>query len=169
MRAHQLKMNPTKSFLGMSSDKFLGFIVASKGNHMDPDKINAIQNMQPPKTLKELRGLQGRLVYIRRLIANLSGWCQPFTRLMKKGVSFVYDACLPERFWGCQRISHQASSPRSSSVGKIILTLCKSYGSCFGHPACGKEWWRLRTSYLLLNLNFDRGWMLLQPPSKKNA
>jgi len=27
MRAHRLKMNPTKSFLGVSSGKFLGFIV----------------------------------------------------------------------------------------------------------------------------------------------
>jgi len=30
MRAHQLKMNPTKSFLGVSSGKFLGFIITSK-------------------------------------------------------------------------------------------------------------------------------------------
>ena len=61
MRAHQLKMNPTKSLLGMSSGKFLGFIVTSKGIHLDPDKVKAIQGMQPPKTLKELRGLQGKL------------------------------------------------------------------------------------------------------------
>ena len=42
MRAHQLMMNPTKSFLGVSSGKFLGFIVTSKGIHVDPDKIKAI-------------------------------------------------------------------------------------------------------------------------------
>ena len=58
MRAHQLKMNPTKSFLGVSSGKFLGFIVTSRGIHLDPDKVKAIQNMHPPKNLKEFRGLQ---------------------------------------------------------------------------------------------------------------
>jgi len=42
MRAHQLKMNPTKSFLGVSSGKLLGFIVTSKGIHIDPDKVKAI-------------------------------------------------------------------------------------------------------------------------------
>ena len=42
MRAHQLKMNPVKSFLGVLSGKFLGFIVTSKGIHLDPDKIKAI-------------------------------------------------------------------------------------------------------------------------------
>ena len=31
MRAHQLKMNPTKSFQGVASGKFLGFVVTSKG------------------------------------------------------------------------------------------------------------------------------------------
>jgi len=42
MRAHQLKMNPTKSFLGVSNGKFLGFIVTSKEIHIDPDKVKAI-------------------------------------------------------------------------------------------------------------------------------
>ena len=36
MWAHQLKMNPTKSFLGVASDKFPGFVVTSKGIHLDP-------------------------------------------------------------------------------------------------------------------------------------
>ena len=45
MRAHQLKMNSTKSFLGVSSGKFLKFIVTSKGIHLDPDKIKTIQDM----------------------------------------------------------------------------------------------------------------------------
>jgi len=64
MRAHQLKMNLTKSFLRVSCDKFVGIIFISKGIHLDPDKVKAIQSMQPPRTLKELRGLQGRLTYI---------------------------------------------------------------------------------------------------------
>ena len=36
MQAYQLKMNPTKSFLGVSSGKFLGFVVTSKGIQLDP-------------------------------------------------------------------------------------------------------------------------------------
>jgi len=86
MQAHQLKMNPTKSFLRVSSGKFLGFIVTSKEIHIDPHKIKAIQDTQSRKNLKELKGRQGRLAYIRRFIVNLSSRCQPFTRLMKKSV-----------------------------------------------------------------------------------
>ena len=47
MRAHQLKMNPTKSFLGVCSGKFLGFVITSKGIHLDPEKISAIRDMEP--------------------------------------------------------------------------------------------------------------------------
>ena len=108
MRAHQLKMKPTKSFLRVSSNKFLGFIVTSKRIHLDPDKVETVQNMQPPKTLKELRGLQGRLAYILRFIINLSGRCQPFTQLMKKGVSFMWDDACQKAFEGYQRMPHQA-------------------------------------------------------------
>ena len=57
MWAHQLKMNPTKSFLGVVSGKFLGFVVTSKGIHLDTEKIRAIQEMQSLRNLKELRGL----------------------------------------------------------------------------------------------------------------
>ena len=59
MRAHQLKMNPNKSLLGVASGKFLGFVVTSKRTNLNPEKIYAIQEMQPPRNLRELRGLQG--------------------------------------------------------------------------------------------------------------
>jgi len=45
MMAHQLNLNPTKSFLGVASGKFLRFIVTSKGIHLDPEKVRAIQEM----------------------------------------------------------------------------------------------------------------------------
>ena len=52
-------MNPTKSILGVASGKFLEFIVTSKEIHLNPEKIHAVQEMQPLRNLKELRGLQG--------------------------------------------------------------------------------------------------------------
>jgi len=52
-------MNPTKSFLGVANGKFLGFVGTYKRIHLDPEKVHAIQEMQPPRNLKELRELQG--------------------------------------------------------------------------------------------------------------
>ena len=94
LREHQLKMNPLKCAFGVTSGKFLGFIVRYRGIEIDPDKIKAISELPPPKNLRELRGLQGRLAYIRRFISNLTGRCHLFLRLIKKGTPFVWDrAC----------------------------------------------------------------------------
>ena len=57
MRAHQLKMNPTKSFLGVASGKFLEFVVTSTGIHLDPEKVRAIQEMQPPQKPQGAQGI----------------------------------------------------------------------------------------------------------------
>jgi len=45
--------------------------------------------MHPSNNLKELRGLQGRLAYIRRFITNLSGHCQRSPNSWKR-VSLLY-------------------------------------------------------------------------------
>jgi len=84
--------------LGVASGKFLVFVVTSKGIFLDPEKVRAVQEMQPPKSLRELRGLQGQLAYIRRFISNLSGRSQPFIKLMKKGVSFIRDDAYQQEF-----------------------------------------------------------------------
>ena len=59
--------------------------------------------MPPPKMLKEFRGIQGRLAYIRRFISNLSGKCRHFSRLMKKGIDFVWDKECDEAFKDIKR------------------------------------------------------------------
>ena len=54
MREHQLKMDSTKSFMGVAGGKFLGFAVTSKGIHLDPEKVRAIQRCNLQETLESL-------------------------------------------------------------------------------------------------------------------
>jgi hypothetical protein len=94
LRKYKLKMNPIKCAFGVSSGKFLGFIVTKHGIEVDPTKIKAIMDMPQPKNIHDLKSLQGHLAYIRRFISNLFGRCKPFSQLMKKGVPFEWDqAC----------------------------------------------------------------------------
>src|SRR3954470_60104 len=132
MHQYQLKMNPTKSFLGVSTEKFLGFVINSKGISLDAEKVKAIQDMPPPRSVRELRGLQGRLAYIRRFIANLSGKCQPFSKLMKKGVSFVWDQQCQEAF---DEIKRYLTSPPvlvAPVAGKPFLLYVRSMDHYLG-------------------------------------
>ena len=54
-RAFKLRMNPLKCTFGVSSGKFLGFLVHSRGIDVDPAKAIAIATMRPPATVKELK------------------------------------------------------------------------------------------------------------------
>ena len=121
-QVHKLKMNPTKSFLGVASGKLFGFVMTSKGIHLDPEKVRAIQEMQSPRNLRELRGLQGQLAYIRRFISNLSGRCQPFTKLMKKGVSFIWDDACQQAFEEIKRyLTHPPILTASVSEKSFLI------------------------------------------------
>ncbi|XP_020272188.1 uncharacterized protein LOC109847370 [Asparagus officinalis] len=121
MQSHQLKMNPTKSFLGMTSEIFFGFVVTTNEIHLDPEKVKTIQELPPPRNLKELHSLQGRLSYIHRFISNLSSKCQMFSKLMKKGVSFIWDEACQKAF---EEIKLYLSSPPilvAPKSGKLFM------------------------------------------------
>uniref|UniRef100_A0A2N9GG66 RNase H type-1 domain-containing protein n=1 Tax=Fagus sylvatica TaxID=28930 RepID=A0A2N9GG66_FAGSY len=53
LRAYNMKLNPEKCTFGVSSGKFLGFMVSQRGIEANSDKIKAILEMSPPKTVKE--------------------------------------------------------------------------------------------------------------------
>ena len=57
LRRHQMKLNPNKYAFGVSSGKFLGFMVSQRGIEANPDKIQAILDMEPPKNIKEVQSL----------------------------------------------------------------------------------------------------------------
>ncbi|XP_022736187.1 uncharacterized protein LOC111289419 [Durio zibethinus] len=84
LRRFQLKLNPAKCTFGAKSGKLLGFVVSEKGIEVDPDKIQAIQNLSPPHTSKEVRGFLGRLNYIARFISQLTYKCDPIFKLLRK-------------------------------------------------------------------------------------
>ena len=62
LRKYNLKMNPLKCTFGVTSGKFLGFIVKHRNIEVDQSKIKAIQNMPELRNLHDLKSLQGQLV-----------------------------------------------------------------------------------------------------------
>jgi len=93
MRAHQLKMN-------LQSLSWEFQVASSLDSLSHPKEFILIPTRSKPFKIWNLERISRtqrslwQLAYIRRFIVNLSGRCQPFIRLMKKGVSFVWnDAC----------------------------------------------------------------------------
>ena len=93
-REHNLRMNPSKCAFGVSSGKFLGFLVLHRGINLDPTKANAIATLSPSTTLKELRSFVGKVSYLSRFIPRLAEILKPLIEQTKKGVTFIWcDQC----------------------------------------------------------------------------
>jgi hypothetical protein len=58
MRKAQLKLNPEKCVFGVRNGKVLGCFVSVKGIEANPDKINVVVNMKPPRSKKRYRDSQ---------------------------------------------------------------------------------------------------------------
>lgn len=72
LRKHSMKLNPEKCAFALDAGKFLGFLVSHRGIEANPEKIKAIVDMQPPKNMKEMQKITGRLAALRRFIAKLA-------------------------------------------------------------------------------------------------
>ena len=71
---------------------FLGFIVSHRGIEANPDKIQAILNMEPLRNIKEVQSLTGRVAALNRFIFKATDKCLPFFKVLKKTFEWM-DEC----------------------------------------------------------------------------
>lgn len=84
LRKYKLKLNASTCAFGFSSGKFLGHLVTKRGIEANPDQIIALQNLQSPKTTKEVQRLTGMAVALNRFISKSSDHCRPFFQLLRR-------------------------------------------------------------------------------------
>ena len=54
LRKYNMKLNPAKCAFGVGSGKFLGFMVNNCGIEANPSKVQALLDLQSPKTVKDI-------------------------------------------------------------------------------------------------------------------
>ena len=59
LRTYNMKLNSNKCVFGVTAGKFLGFMVSQRGIEVNPEKIRAIMELAPPKTIKAVQSLNG--------------------------------------------------------------------------------------------------------------
>uniref|UniRef100_A0A2N9ET33 Uncharacterized protein n=1 Tax=Fagus sylvatica TaxID=28930 RepID=A0A2N9ET33_FAGSY len=92
LRQYRMKLNPSKCVFGVSSGKFLGFMVSQRGIEANPDKIKAVLEMTPPRSTKEVQSLTGRVAALNRFVSRATDKCLPFFKTLRK--AFVWtDEC----------------------------------------------------------------------------
>ena len=78
LRRYKLRLNASKCSFGVASGKFLGYMVTHCGIEVNPDKIRAINNLQPPRNPKEVQRLIGMTAALNRFISRSADRCRPF-------------------------------------------------------------------------------------------
>jgi hypothetical protein len=73
MKKYGLWMNPLKYSFGVTSRRFLGFIVHEHGIQIDPKKIKSIGKIGEPVCKKDVQKLLGKINYLHHFISNLAG------------------------------------------------------------------------------------------------
>ncbi|KAI3706837.1 hypothetical protein L6452_24840 [Arctium lappa] len=68
--------------------QFLGHVVTRDGVKVDPSKVEAMMNWEPPKSPSEIRSFLGLAGYYRRFIQNFSNIASSLTSLTRKNVKF---------------------------------------------------------------------------------
>ena len=76
-----MKLNPSKCAFGVSLGKFLRFMVSQWGIEANPDKIQEILNMEPPRNIKEMQSLIGRVATLNRFVSKVTEKCLPFFKV----------------------------------------------------------------------------------------
>ena len=87
-----MELNPSKCAFGVSSGKFLRFMVSHRGIEANPDKIQAILDMKSPRNIKEVQSLTGRVAALNRFVSKAIDKCLSFFKILKKAFEWT-DKC----------------------------------------------------------------------------
>jgi hypothetical protein len=94
LREYRMKLNPSKCAFGVSSGKFLGFLVSQRGIEANPEKIKALLDMESPKTIKDIQRLTRRVAALNRFLPRATDKCFPFFKQLKGQQSLEWtDEC----------------------------------------------------------------------------
>ena len=77
-------LNPEKCIFGVPSGKLLGFFVSQRGIEANLDKIKAIEQIEAPKRIKDVRRLAGCAAAMGRFISKSAERALPFFKILKK-------------------------------------------------------------------------------------
>jgi hypothetical protein len=81
-------LNSKKCMFGVSSGKLLGYMILSRGIDANPKKVETIEQLQPPRTKKEIQNLTVMMAALNWFISKLGECDMSFYKLLGKANGF---------------------------------------------------------------------------------
>ena len=91
-----MKLNPSKCAFRVSSGKLLRFMVSHRRIKANLDKIQAILEMKPLWSIKEVQSLTERVAALNRFVSKVTDKCLSFFKVLKKAFEWTNE---------CQKLS----------------------------------------------------------------
>ena len=84
-----MKLNPSKCVFRVTAGKFLGFMVSQRGIEVNPEKVRAILELEPPRTVKAVQSLNGKVVALNKFVSKATDKCLPFFCILRKSFEWT--------------------------------------------------------------------------------
>ena len=117
----------------MSLGKFLGYLVTHRGIEANPKQIQVVQNIQEPKTTKNIQKLTGMLTALNRFIFKSSDRCKSFFAMLKGVAKGTWDEECGRALEGIKEYLKYPPTLSVPAAGEILnLYLSVSKGAVNG-------------------------------------
>jgi len=91
LRKYKLRLNGSKCSFGVSSRKFLGYMITNQGIEVNLDQIRAINDLHPSQNPKEVQKLIGMTATLNIFISRSADRCRPLFQLLHKRRNFEWN------------------------------------------------------------------------------
>ncbi|XP_074292889.1 uncharacterized protein LOC141619770 [Silene latifolia] len=108
LREYKMKLNQSKCTFGVSSGKFLGYIVNQRGVEANIEQIKVVLQMESPEKPKDVQRLAGKVSALSRFISRSSDKCRLFYDILRKSQKFEWTADHEQAF---RELKHYLCNP----------------------------------------------------------
>ncbi|KAA3483847.1 DNA/RNA polymerases superfamily protein [Gossypium australe] len=119
LRDKQLYAKFSKCKFWLKEVTFLGHVVSAEGI-----RVEAVLDWKPPKSVAEIRGFLGLAGYYRRFVEGFSLIAAPLTKLLRKGVPYVWTDKQQEIFEKLKKILTEVPVLIQLEAGKEFIVYC---------------------------------------------
>ena len=90
LREAGLRLKPSKCSFAKTEIKLLGYIISKNGITSDPEKVEAIANLKPPETKREVKSFLGMAGYYRQCVPDYAKHAAPLVKLTRNNQTWEW-------------------------------------------------------------------------------
>jgi len=89
-RLYGVSLNPKKCLFVVTKGKLLGHIVCKEGIYIDPKRVRAINELNPPSSKKGVQSFFGKVNFVRRFYLDYTSIVKSINLLLKRDQRFKW-------------------------------------------------------------------------------